>query len=170
MIKREIRKGTEKTKFWLNSESGVSIFESSGKRKRKSKVKTDHFARVLGFLSLLRHRRLRKRDPREGCRSQRPDRKPLVGRTYSRRVSLILPADLPLSSSFLPQDKVSSFATMSPQELLRQTQKAAGPAKMTEWHEQLIKLGKEWKEMDHASSGRRVEDRTRSLELDSPVR
>ncbi|KAL7409255.1 P-loop containing nucleoside triphosphate hydrolase protein [Mrakia frigida] len=51
--------------------------------------------------------------------------------------------------SFLPQDKVSSFATMTPQELLRQTQKAAGPAKMTDWHTDLIRLGKDWKDMDH---------------------
>lgn len=52
-------------------------------------------------------------------------------------------------SSFLPQDKVAEFATMSPQELLRQTQKAAGPAKMTEWHENLIRLGKECKTLYH---------------------
>ncbi|CDZ98809.1 Structural maintenance of chromosome protein SMC5/Spr18, SMC superfamily [Phaffia rhodozyma] len=50
--------------------------------------------------------------------------------------------------SFLPQDKVSEFATMSPQELLKQTQKAAGPPQMTQWHQNLIILGKESRELE----------------------
>ncbi|KDQ64067.1 hypothetical protein JAAARDRAFT_116577 [Jaapia argillacea MUCL 33604] len=45
--------------------------------------------------------------------------------------------------SFLPQDKVAEFARMSPQELLRETQRAAGDANLTSWHETLIGAGKE---------------------------
>jgi len=39
-----------------------------------------------------------------------------------------------LPSIFLLQDKVSSFAALSPQELLRETQCAAGDNRMTLWH------------------------------------
>ncbi|KAF9076995.1 P-loop containing nucleoside triphosphate hydrolase protein [Rhodocollybia butyracea] len=45
--------------------------------------------------------------------------------------------------SFLPQDKVSQFAMMSPQQLLKETQKAAGDTNLTSWHESLIDAGKE---------------------------
>ncbi|KAJ4478957.1 hypothetical protein J3R30DRAFT_3657097 [Lentinula aciculospora] len=45
--------------------------------------------------------------------------------------------------SFLPQDKVSEFAMMSPQQLLKETQKAAGDTNLTSWHETLIDAGKE---------------------------
>ncbi|KAF5364198.1 hypothetical protein D9756_000106 [Leucocoprinus leucothites] len=50
--------------------------------------------------------------------------------------------------TFLPQDKVSSFAAMSPQELLRETQRAAGDDRLTSWHEDLIKFGKELRELN----------------------
>jgi chromosome segregation ATPase len=46
-------------------------------------------------------------------------------------------------SSFLPQDKVSEFAHMSPQQLLRETQRAAGDPRLTNWHDTLITSGKE---------------------------
>ncbi|KAG8927168.1 Structural maintenance of chromosomes protein 5 [Tulasnella sp. 418] len=42
--------------------------------------------------------------------------------------------------SFLPQDKVSEFASMTPQQLLIQTQKAAGDVHLSQWHEELISL------------------------------
>ncbi|KAH9023034.1 P-loop containing nucleoside triphosphate hydrolase protein [Lactarius deliciosus] len=45
--------------------------------------------------------------------------------------------------SFLPQDKVSEFAHMSPQQLLRETQRAAGDPRLTNWHDTLISAGKE---------------------------
>ncbi|KAJ3847412.1 hypothetical protein EV368DRAFT_51228 [Lentinula lateritia] len=45
--------------------------------------------------------------------------------------------------SFLPQDKVSEFAMMTPQQLLKETQKAAGDTNLTSWHETLIEAGKE---------------------------
>jgi chromosome segregation ATPase len=54
-------------------------------------------------------------------------------------------------SAFLPQDKVGEFAKMSSQELLKETQKAAGHPKMTEWHQTLIKLGKEQRELEGVS-------------------
>lgn len=56
-----------------------------------------------------------------------------------------------LSSSFLPQDKVSEFAQMSPQQLLRETQRAAGDINLTSWHDTLIKSGKELTEVQQAS-------------------
>lgn len=41
---------------------------------------------------------------------------------------------------FLPQDRVVEFAALSPVELLRETQRAAAPEHMTEWHEMLKKI------------------------------
>ncbi|ESK86523.1 structural maintenance of chromosome complex subunit [Moniliophthora roreri MCA 2997] len=49
--------------------------------------------------------------------------------------------------TFLPQDKVSSFAMMSPQQLLKETQRAAGDRNLTAWHETLIKSGSEHRTM-----------------------
>jgi len=39
-----------------------------------------------------------------------------------------------LPSTFLLQDKVSSFAALYPQALLRETQRAAGDGRLTSWH------------------------------------
>ena len=50
-------------------------------------------------------------------------------------------------SSFLPQDKVSEFAHMTPQQLLKETQHAAGDERLGMWHEMLIREGKESKEL-----------------------
>ncbi|KAJ6469210.1 hypothetical protein C8R47DRAFT_1024336 [Mycena vitilis] len=47
--------------------------------------------------------------------------------------------------SFLPQDKVSAFAAMSPVELLRETENAAGDERLKMWHETLIEAGAELK-------------------------
>ncbi|KAJ8519683.1 hypothetical protein ONZ45_g3400 [Pleurotus djamor] len=49
--------------------------------------------------------------------------------------------------SFLPQDRVSEFAQMTPQELLRETQRAAGDENLTSWHETLITKGGELRKM-----------------------
>jgi len=51
------------------------------------------------------------------------------------------------NSSFLPQDKVSEFAAMSPQQLLRETQRAAGDANLSNWHDTLISAGKDLRQM-----------------------
>ena len=50
-----------------------------------------------------------------------------------------------MRSSSLPQDKVSEFAQMAPQQLLRETQRAAGDSDLTKWHDMLITYGKELK-------------------------
>ena len=55
------------------------------------------------------------------------------------------------TSSFLPQDKVSEFAAMSPQQLLRETQRAAGDENLTIWHDTLISAGKVLKQMMQVS-------------------
>ena len=46
---------------------------------------------------------------------------------------------------FLPQDRVAEFARLSPIELLAQTQRAAAPPEMCEWHESLKTMRKEQK-------------------------
>lgn len=48
---------------------------------------------------------------------------------------------------FLPQDKVSEFAALSPVELLYSTQRAAAGPQMLEWHENLKKLRAEQKKL-----------------------
>lgn len=48
---------------------------------------------------------------------------------------------------FLPQDKVSEFAALSPVELLHSTQRAAAGPEMVEWHEDLKKLRAEQKKL-----------------------
>ena len=47
---------------------------------------------------------------------------------------------------FLPQDRVVEFAALSPVDLLAQTQRAAAPEEMTEWHESLKEMRKEQKQ------------------------
>ncbi|KAG8897958.1 Structural maintenance of chromosomes protein 5, partial [Tulasnella sp. 403] len=71
--------------------------------------------------------------------------------------------------SFMPQDKVSEFAKMTPQQLLIQTQRAAGDEHLTEWHTELIELGaelaKHLTEMEgEATQLKRLEDKNRELE------
>ncbi|KAK3109404.1 Structural maintenance of chromosomes protein 5, partial [Teratosphaeriaceae sp. CCFEE 6253] len=47
---------------------------------------------------------------------------------------------------FLPQDRVVEFARLSPVELLAQTQRAAAPPQMSEWHDQLKEMRKTQKQ------------------------
>lgn len=54
-------------------------------------------------------------------------------------------------SSFLPQDKVSEFAQMSSQQLLKETQKAAGDENLTAWHQTLIESGKEFRKVQEVN-------------------
>jgi len=49
---------------------------------------------------------------------------------------------------FLPQDKVSEFAALSPVELLLQTQRAAAPPEMLAWHDDLKTFRKEQKSLE----------------------
>ena len=48
-----------------------------------------------------------------------------------------------MRSSFLPQDKVSEFAWMTPQQLFGETRRAAGDSNLANWHDTLITSGKE---------------------------
>ncbi|KAI0290728.1 P-loop containing nucleoside triphosphate hydrolase protein [Russula brevipes] len=73
--------------------------------------------------------------------------------------------------SFLPQDKVSEFAHMSPQQLLRETQRAAGDPRLTNWHDALITAGKEMTQLAEILNSERqqlktLEDRNAMLERD----
>ncbi|TNY24149.1 P-loop containing nucleoside triphosphate hydrolase protein [Rhodotorula diobovata] len=49
--------------------------------------------------------------------------------------------------TFLPQDRVASFAMMTPPELLRETQRAAGNENLTTWHQVLIQEFKKCREV-----------------------
>ncbi|KAF8076878.1 hypothetical protein FPV67DRAFT_1605252 [Lyophyllum atratum] len=73
--------------------------------------------------------------------------------------------------SFLPQDKVSEFAQMSPQELLRETQRAAGDERLTSWHDTLIDAGKGLKTIrqsikEESEHLRQMEERNEGIERD----
>ncbi|KAH7032081.1 hypothetical protein BKA57DRAFT_497617 [Linnemannia elongata] len=46
---------------------------------------------------------------------------------------------------FLPQDRVSEFAQMSPQELLKETQRAVGGEEMLNAHQKMVELWNEYK-------------------------
>lgn len=56
---------------------------------------------------------------------------------------------------FLPQDKVSEFAALTPVELLRSTQRAAAGPEMVEWHESLKKLRAQQKKLQTDNQGDR---------------
>ncbi|KAF9428893.1 Structural maintenance of chromosomes protein 5 [Podila epigama] len=54
---------------------------------------------------------------------------------------------------FLPQDRVSEFAQMTPQELLRETQRAVGGDEMLKSHEKMIELWNEHKLISESMKG-----------------
>lgn len=54
---------------------------------------------------------------------------------------------------FLPQDKVSEFAALTPVELLHSTQRAAAGLEMIEWHESLKKLRVQQKKLQTDNKG-----------------
>lgn len=56
---------------------------------------------------------------------------------------------------FLPQDKVSEFAALTPVELLHSTQRASAGPKMLEWHENLKELRSEQKKLQTDNTGDR---------------
>ncbi|KAG2359387.1 P-loop containing nucleoside triphosphate hydrolase protein, partial [Suillus spraguei] len=73
--------------------------------------------------------------------------------------------------SFLPQDKVSEFAQMTPQQLLRETQRAAGDVHLSNWHDTLITAGKELKSLQDKSNDEQerlktMQERNSQLERD----
>jgi chromosome segregation ATPase len=72
---------------------------------------------------------------------------------------------------FLPQDRVVEFATLSATDRLKETQRAAAPARMTRFHESLKKHGKELKDGDQElqsdkSQLESLEARQRTLQHD----
>ncbi|KAL7282760.1 hypothetical protein ACG7TL_004235 [Trametes sanguinea] len=73
--------------------------------------------------------------------------------------------------TFLPQDRVAEFARMTPQQLLRETQRAAGNENLTSWHDTLISAGKELKQVQERINADReqlktMEERNANLERD----
>ncbi|KAF8484425.1 P-loop containing nucleoside triphosphate hydrolase protein [Gautieria morchelliformis] len=73
--------------------------------------------------------------------------------------------------SFLPQDRVSEFAQMSPQQLLKETQRTAGDENLVVWHTTLIDKGKELKIaqtvlQDEQKQRVRLEEKQQALERD----
>ncbi|KIM34992.1 hypothetical protein M413DRAFT_449948 [Hebeloma cylindrosporum] len=73
--------------------------------------------------------------------------------------------------SFLPQDRVSEFAAMSSQQLLRETQRAAGDENLTKWHDTLISAGKDLRQLqqkikDEESSLKQMKERNEGIERD----
>ncbi|KAK7023765.1 structural maintenance of chromosomes protein 5 [Favolaschia claudopus] len=73
--------------------------------------------------------------------------------------------------SFLPQDKVSSFAAMTPVELLRETENAAGDERLKTWHATLIDTGAQLKEVNEKIQGERatmlqLQERNENIERD----
>lgn len=73
--------------------------------------------------------------------------------------------------SFLPQDKVSEFAQMSPQQLLKETQRAAGDPSLATWHDTLIESGKQHKALQELITSEQdqlatMKDRNAQLERD----
>ncbi|KAF5321440.1 hypothetical protein D9619_000084 [Psilocybe cf. subviscida] len=73
--------------------------------------------------------------------------------------------------SFLPQDRVTEFAAMYPQELLKQTQLAAGDENLTNWYKTLIDTGKELKDLQAKIQGeedtvKQYKERNEGIERD----
>jgi len=66
---------------------------------------------------------------------------------------------------FLPQEKVSEFAALSPVELLLQTQRAAAPPAMLAWHENLKSFRKEQKILE----GQGTEDKEALARVESKM-
>ncbi|KAF7374118.1 Structural maintenance of chromosomes protein 5 [Mycena sanguinolenta] len=73
--------------------------------------------------------------------------------------------------SFLPQDKVSAFAAMTPVELLKETENAAGDERLKTWHATLIDAGAQLKEMQEkieqeTATMRQLQERNDNIERD----
>lgn len=72
---------------------------------------------------------------------------------------------------FLPQDRVVEFAALSPVDLLTQTQRAAAPEYMSEWHDQLKSLRRDQKQQQTEQQGlletvKHMENKQRAQEGD----
>ena len=72
---------------------------------------------------------------------------------------------------FLPQDRVAEFANLSPVELLRSTQRAVASQEMIDWHEELIKMRQNQRDVENQNTADRetlanLENRQRMQEAD----
>jgi structural maintenance of chromosomes protein 5 len=70
-----------------------------------------------------------------------------VNRTKVLKLAQKLSIQIDNLCQFLPQDKVSEFAALTPVELLASTQRAAAGPQMTEWHNNLNRLRAEQKKL-----------------------
>ncbi|KAL4898774.1 P-loop containing nucleoside triphosphate hydrolase protein [Aspergillus ambiguus] len=81
----------------------------------------------------------------------------LNGQTASRSQVLKLAQSFSIQvdnlCQFLPQDKVSEFAALTPIELLHSTQRAAAGPEMIEWHDNLKRLRAEQKKLQTDNQG-----------------
>ncbi|KAJ7493281.1 P-loop containing nucleoside triphosphate hydrolase protein [Mycena galericulata] len=73
--------------------------------------------------------------------------------------------------SFLPQDKVSAFASMSPTELLCETQRAAGDPRLEAWHKSLVSEGQELRKINadiasESATMHQLKERNEGIERD----
>lgn len=79
------------------------------------------------------------------------------GKTASRAQVLKLAQSFSIQidnlCQFLPQDKVSEFAKLTPVQLLQSTQRAAAAPEMLEWHENLKNLRSEQKKLQMDNKG-----------------
>jgi hypothetical protein len=57
-----------------------------------------------------------------------------------------------MKSCFLAQDRVAEFAKMTPPLTLKETMRAAGDPRLTEWHQKLVTKGAEKKSLDEKLS------------------
>ncbi|KAI9933870.1 hypothetical protein ASPWEDRAFT_35838 [Aspergillus wentii DTO 134E9] len=90
---------------------------------------------------------------REGNKSSFTlNRKP-VSRTAVLKLAQSFAIQIDNLCQFLPQDKVSEFAALTPIELLHSTQRAAAGPEMVEWHDDLKKLRAQQKKLQMDNQG-----------------
>jgi chromosome segregation ATPase len=67
---------------------------------------------------------------------------------YGKRNNSPRRAKLIQTSCFLAQDRVAEFAKMSPPLTLKETMRAAGDPRLTDWHQKLVGKGHEKKNLE----------------------
>ncbi|KAI9033358.1 P-loop containing nucleoside triphosphate hydrolase protein [Hyaloraphidium curvatum] len=102
----------------------------------------------------------------------RPPGNPVTEKEIEEKISTL---DIQVDNlcQVLPQDRVSEFASLNAQQLLRETQRAAGGPKMVAAHEKLTKLNNEVKDLEKrlAELDRDIEhDETRNRGIEQEVK
>ncbi|PIG89679.1 structural maintenance of chromosomes 5 smc5 [Aspergillus arachidicola] len=77
---------------------------------------------------------------RDGNKSSFTINRKTASRTQVQKLAQSFSIQIDNLCQFLPQDKVSEFAALTPIELLNSTQRAAAGAEMIEWHDNLKQL------------------------------